>query len=129
MEYQRDEHRIHLVVFHLIWTPKRRKKVLLGKVATRCKEIIENKCEEKGWKIIALAIEPDHIHLFVRVFPTDAASEVGRQIKGITSHHLRKEFSELLKLPSLWTRSYFVSTAGNVSSEIIKRYIAAQNGL
>lgn len=129
MEYQRDEHRIHLVVFHLIWTPKRRKKVLIGKVAARCKKIIESKCEEKGWKIIELAIDPDHIHLFVRVFPTDAASEVVRQIKGITSHHLRKEFSELLKLPSLWTRSYFVSTAGNVSSEIIKKYIAAQKGL
>jgi putative transposase len=129
MEYQRDEHRIHLVVFHLIWTPKRRKRVLMGKIAFRCKEIIESKCEEKGWKIIELAIEPDHIHLFVRVFPTDAASEVVRQIKGITSHHLRKEFSELLKLPSLWTRSYFVSTAGNVSSEIIKKYIAAQKGL
>jgi putative transposase len=129
MEYQRDEHRIHLVVFHLIWTPKRRKRVLIGKVAVRCKEIIEGKCEEKGWKIIELVIEPDHIHLFLRVFPTDAASEVVRQIKGITSHHLRKEFLELLKLPSLWTRSYFVSTAGNVSSEIIKKYIAAQKGL
>lgn len=129
MEYQRDEHRIHLVVFHLIWTPKRRKRVLIGKVAVRCKEIIENKCEEKGWKIIELAIEPDQIHLFIRVFPTDAASEVVRQIKGITSRYLRKEFSELLKLPSLWTRSYFVSTAGNVSSEIIKKYIAAQKGI
>jgi putative transposase len=102
---------------------------LIGKVAVRCKEIIEGKCEEKGWKIIELVIEPDHIHLFLRVFPTDAASEVVRQIKGITSHHLRKEFLELLKLPSLWTRSYFVSTAGNVSSEIIKKYIAAQKGL
>jgi putative transposase len=97
----------------------------MGKISIRCKEIIESQCEEKGWKIIELAIEPDQIHLFVRGFPTDAASEVIRQIKGITSHHLRKEFSELMKLPSLWTRSYFVSTAGNVSSEIIKKYIAA----
>ncbi|MFA5048245.1 MAG: hypothetical protein WC516_04455 [Patescibacteria group bacterium] len=24
MDYQRDEHRVHLVVFHLVWTPKRR---------------------------------------------------------------------------------------------------------
>jgi len=46
--------------------------------------------------------------------------------KGITSFHLRKEFPHLLKLPSTWARSYFASTAGNVSQQTIQRYIAAQ---
>jgi putative transposase len=129
VDYQRDEHRVHLIVYHLVWTPKRRKKVLVGKIATRCREIIEAKCEEKSWQIIELAIQPDHLHLFIRIWPSDAASEVLRQIKGITSHPLRAEFPELLKLPSLWTRSYFASSAGNVSSEVIKKYIEAQKGL
>jgi serine/threonine protein kinase len=40
---------------------------------------------------------------------------------------LRKEFSELHRLPSLWTRSCFASTAGNVSSETVQRYIEAQS--
>ncbi len=31
-----------------------------------------------------------------------------------------------LKLPSLWTRSYYCGTAGNMSSETIKKYIANQ---
>ncbi|WP_196219505.1 transposase, partial [Microcystis aeruginosa] len=41
-------------------------------------------------------------------------------------HHLRKEFPELLKLPTLWTPSYFCSTAGNASTETIKKYIENQ---
>jgi hypothetical protein len=48
MEYQRDEHRVHLIVYHLIWTPKRRNPVLKGKVAQECRRLIESKCSEKG---------------------------------------------------------------------------------
>lgn len=129
MDYLRDEHRVHLIIYHLVWTPKRRKPVLIDKVATRCKEIITAKCEEKGWQILELAIQPDHIHFFVQVWPSDSAATVVKEIKGITSHNLRKEFPQLLKLPSMWTRSYFSATAGNVSSETIKKYIEAQKGL
>lgn len=129
MDYQRDEHRVHLIVYHLVWTPKRRKAVLKGDIAVRCKELIKAKCEEKGWTILELAIQPDHIHIFIQVWPTDSPANVVKNIKGITSNRLRKEFPELLKLPSLWTRSYFAATAGNVSSETIKKYIEAQKGL
>jgi putative transposase len=128
MEYQRDEHRVHLVVFHLVWTPKRRKPVLVGAVAKDCKELLEKKCSEKGWVILQLAIQPDHIHLFVRVWPDTSASEIIKECKGITSHELRAKYPELHKLPSLWTRSFFVATAGNVSQETIQKYIAAQRG-
>jgi putative transposase len=127
-EYQRDEHRVHLIIYHLIWCPRRRKPVLVGPVAARCRELIEGKCDEKGWKILALAIQPDHIHLFVRVWPDTSAVDVVKECKGLTAVHLRKEFPHLLKLPSMWTRSYFASTAGNVSQETIQRYIVAQTG-
>jgi len=127
-DYQRDEHRIHLIVYHLIWCPKRRKPVLVGAVATRCRELIEAKCAEHGWDIRALAIQPDHIHLFVRAWPSDSAAEVVKECKGITSFALRREFPQLCKLPSMWTRSYFAATAGNVSQDTIQRYIDAQTG-
>jgi putative transposase len=130
MDYQRDEHRVHLVVYHLVWTPKRRKAILIGQVAKDCKALIERKCTERAWKILELAVQPDHIHLFVRVFPSDSAAEVVKECKGITSHELRAKYPDLKsKLPSLWTRSYFAASAGNVSSETIKRYIEAQKGL
>jgi putative transposase len=130
MDYQRDEHRVHLIVYHLIWCPKRRKALLTGKLKERLVQLIEQKCLEKGWDIFELAVQPDHLHLFVRLWPSDSAAEVVKELKGFTSYHLRQEFQPILsKLPSLWTRSYFASTAGNVSAETISAYIEAQKGI
>lgn len=128
MEYQRDEHRVHLVIYHLIWCPKRRKPVLKGLVAKDCEQLIRQKCAVKGWKVLELAIQPDHIHLFIRAFPSDSAADIIKELKGITANQLRKTYPELLKLPSMWTRSYFASTASNVSKETIAQYIEAQKG-
>jgi putative transposase len=103
--------------------------VLVGSVAARCRELIEGKCEEQGWAILALAaMQPDQIHLLVRVPPSDSAAKVVKACKGITSFPLRRELPHLLKLPSMWTRSYFSSTAGNVRQQTIQRYIDAKTG-
>jgi putative transposase len=119
-----------LIVYHLIWIPKRRKPVLTGPIAPDCRKLIEQKCTEKGWSVLELAIQPDHIHLFVRVWPTDSAADVVKECKGLTAYELRKKYPAILKkLPSLWTRSYFASTAGNVSAATIQHYIASQRGM
>jgi putative transposase len=62
------------MVYPLLWCPKRRKPVLVGPVATRCRELLAGTCAEKGGAILALAIEPDHVHLCVRVWPSDSAA-------------------------------------------------------
>ena len=126
MEYQRDEHRVHLIVYHIIWCPRRRKPVLVGDVSKECEQIIREKATVMGWEVLELSIQPDHIHLFIRTWPSDSASDVVKECKGATSRILRGHFPVLRRLPSLWTRSYFASTAGNVSSETIKRYIEQQ---
>jgi putative transposase len=128
-DYPRDEHRVHLLLFHLVWTPKRRKPVLVGEVAKDCRRIIEAKCEEKGWILKELAIQPDHLHLFIQVWPDDSVSNVVKELKGITAFELRKKHVQLLKLPSMWTRNYFAATVGKVSAETIQKYITAQKGL
>ena len=93
--------------------------------AKRKHQIFAELAVEKGWDILALKVAPDHVHLFVSVKPTDTPHFVIKAFKGRSSYVLRKEFPELLKLPSWWTSSYFVSTAGNVSNEAIRRYIQA----
>jgi putative transposase len=125
-EYRRESHVVSLVNFHFVWIPKRRKKVLIGDVAKRLRQIVWEACYEKGWEVIALEIMPDHVHLFVNVSTSDTPHKVIKLIKGRSSRLLRAEFPHLLKLPSLWTHSYFVSSAGNVSSETIKQYIENQ---
>jgi putative transposase len=59
----------------------------------------------------------DHVHLFVNCPPTLAPCEIIFRVKGWSSRVLRQEFPHLPRLPLLWTRSYFVGTAGNVSSD------------
>lgn len=127
MNYIKDEYRVHLIIYHLIWCTKRRKKILINNIKIDCEQIIKQKCLEKGWNILELAVQPEHIHLFVQSFPTISAYDIIKECKGITSYYLRKNYSELKKLPCLWTRSYFASTAGNVSAETIQQYIEAQS--
>lgn len=122
-EYQHYNHSVGLSVVHLVWIPKRRRKVLIGEVKTRLIQIFQELAIEKGWAIRALEVAPDHIHLFVEIHPTDAINQVVKAFKGRSSNYLRKEFEHLKKMPSMWTNSYFFSTAGNVSAETIQRYI------
>jgi putative transposase len=125
--YQRDEHRVHYIAYHLIWSPKRRKPILVGAIAEDCAKYINEKCLEKGWKILNISIQPDHVHLFVQTFPAISAELVVKECKGYSSYLLRQKYPETKKLPCLWTKSYFASTAGMVSSETIKKYIEAQS--
>jgi len=127
MEYQHSRTKMFLINYHLVWCPKRRKPVLVGEVKTRLEQIIREVAEERGMRILALVVNPDHVHLFVSTDPTIPAHKIIRAFKGRSSRLLRQEFPELLKLPSLWTRSYFVSTAGKVSSKTIQEYIEMQS--
>ena len=125
-EYRHESNAVSLLNYHFVFIPKRRKKVLVGAVAERLQQIICELVVENRWKIIAMEVMPDHVHLFLNVKPPDDPSSIMRKIKGRASHHLRKEFPELLKIPTLWTPSYFVSTAGNICTETVKKYIEQQ---
>ena len=127
LDSQRDEQQVHLMVSHLIWCPKRWRKVLVHQSGTRCEDLLHQTCDEKGWTMLELAVQPEHVQLFVRVWPWVRAADVVKECKGGSAFTLRKEFPELLKLPALWTRSYFASTAGNLSRETIQRSIEAQS--
>jgi putative transposase len=126
MEYKSNSRQVYLINYHLVWCPKRRKKILAGKIKERLEQIIKQVANEKKIEILALEIMPDHLHLFVSTYPQLEIHKLVKLFKGRSSNSLRKEFPELLKIPSLWTRSYFVSTAGNVSSDTIRKYIEAQ---
>jgi putative transposase len=116
--------------YHFVWCPKYRKPILTGDVELRLKSLVERKADELGCKILALEVMPDHVHLFIQANPLLAPNSIVGALKGYTSHELREEFSSLRSsLPTLWTRSYFVSTHGHVSSETIKKYVEEQQGI
>ncbi len=126
-DFRRDNTSVSLVNYHFVWIVRRRRKLLTGEIDKRLKELIHEAVQSIDCSVIALETDLDHVHLFVNAHPRLAPYQIMHKVKGVTSHELRKEFPLLkTRLPSLWTRSYFVSTAGNVSSATIKRYVEEQ---
>ena len=121
--YRHDSHRLGLATVHLVWIPKRRKKVLTGNIRLRLADIFQSVASDKKWFIRSLEIAPDHLHLLVEYDATHSIAEVARAFKGRSSRLLRQEFPSLLKLPSLWSKSYFYETTGKISTAKIKAYI------
>jgi putative transposase len=124
--YRHNRTSVSLLNYHFVWTVRRRRQVLTGPVAERLKVLIQETAAALECTVVALEVLPDHVHLFLNCPPTLAPDQLMFRIKGRSAHTLRNEFPALLTLPSMWTRSYFVSSAGNVSSETIRRYIAEQ---
>lgn len=115
--------------YHFVWCPKYRRKVLVGNIEKRLRELLIERVKEIGCKLISLEIMPDHVHIFLEAQPIDTPNRIVANLKGYTSRILREEFPELkTRLPTLWTRSYFVSTHGHVSMDVIKKYIEEQKG-
>ena len=114
--------------YHTVWCPKYRRKVLIGPIETRLKEIIEQICLECQAEMEELEVMPDHVHLLVSVDPQFGIHRLIKLIKGRSSRFLRQEFPALKrKVPSLWTNAYFVGTTGGAPLSLIKQSIEQQN--
>lgn len=124
--YQSNNNIVFNCRFHVVFCPKRRKPVLVNGIEARFKEILNQVCDDICVDILASEVMPDHVHLALNVDPQFGINRVVKRIKGVSSRYLRQEFPELLKLPSLWTNSYFVSTFGDVSKQKILEYIKRQ---
>ncbi|MFX3628855.1 MAG: IS200/IS605 family transposase [Ectobacillus sp.] len=126
-EYRITNTTVSLLNYHFVFCPRYRRKIFLkAEVEQRFKELVHEVCEELKIQIVALECDQDHTHMFLNALPSLSPADMMAKIKGVTSKKLREEFPHLRHLPSLWTRSYFVSTAENVSSETIKRYVEQQ---
>ncbi len=113
--------------YHLIWCPKYRSNVLVYNVEKRLIELLKEKADEIDIKIEKMSIMPDHVHLFVKSRPTASPHWIVQQFKGHSSRVLRMEFDDLRsRLPSLWTRSYYVESCGHISDATVKKYIEDQ---
>jgi len=126
MKYKHNNTPVIMINYHIVFCPRYRRKLLVGNIQKRLSEIFDEVAKENKWEIIAKEIMPDHVHLFVYADVRTRPEIVVKRFKGRSSRYLRKEFPELLKMPTLWTRSYFLSTAGNVSSAAIQSYIERQ---
>ncbi len=117
---------VYQCAYHVVWCPKYRHRVLVDSVAQALSEMINTICKENQWKIIAKEIQPDHIHLFLTIPPAISMAHAMKILKGTTARKLFVAFPDLKKKlwdGHLWSPSYYIGTAGNVSAAAIQRYI------
>jgi putative transposase len=125
--YRKNADCVYNLHYHLVWCPKYRKAVLIGPVEDALRQLLAEKAPTLDVEIEALEVMPDHVHWFVSAPPTEAPQHLANQFKGYTSRRLRQQFPHLRsRLPTLWSRSYYIGSAGAVTEETVKRYIAQQ---
>lgn len=125
--YRKTNHTVSLIYYHFVFCPRYRRKIfLIDNVEERFRALVKEKCEELEINVIAIKCGEDYAYMLLDCLPVKGPSEIMEQIKRYTTSILRDEFSELAKMQSLWTRSYFVSTDVNVQDETIREYVESQ---
>ncbi len=127
-ELRHDRHTVSLLTDHMVFSPKYRGKILVGDIAMIAEGIICKTCKELGIEIIGIAVNPDHVHLFIKYPPKYSVSYIAKMLKGKSSRVLRKEFPELKKWcgDHLWAPSCYHGSVGH-GWDVVERYISAHN--
>jgi putative transposase len=129
--YRKGAHTRHDLKVHLVWIPKYRKKILIGEVARRVRDVIRQVAMEHELEIISGKVARDHVHVLVAYRPHQSISDIVQWLKGISSRILLQEFAHLRKQcwgRHLWARGYFATTTGNITDSMVEEYIAEQEG-
>ena len=130
MKYKSNRNVVYSCKYHVVWCPKYRRPILINGIDSRLKELIMDTCKRLCVDVIEMEIMPDHVHLLLEVDPQFGINKAVKQMKGYTSKTLREEYPHLkMKMPSLWTNSYFVSTVGGAPLSVIKQYIENQKNV
>jgi len=120
---------VYNVNYHIVWSVKYRRAVLLGRVEKRLKTLLDEIAADKGFKIGTMDVMPDHVNVLVSAHPKISASYIYKMLKGISARKLLMEFSSLnrqLWRGHLWSPSTYVETIGHISEEAVRRYIEDQ---
>jgi putative transposase len=129
--YRLGSHRKTDMKVHLVWIPKYRKRVLTGEVAERARDILRKIAMEHELTIISGKIAPDHVHMFISYRTDMSVSKIVQYLKGISSRVLMQEFAHIRKIfwgRHFWARGYLAVSSGNVTDQMIQKYIEEQEG-
>lgn len=132
MDYTSRNHSKYLLMSHLIFVCKYRKKLLI-KFGNEIKQLFLDIAEEKDLSIIEMEVDKDHIHILVKYNPTQSILEIVRHFKQISTYRIWRQNNNHLILrkqfwteKTFWSDGYFACSIGNVSKETIQKYIENQ---
>ena len=127
-EYQSLSHTQWNCKYHIVFIPKRRKKVIFGKLRKHLGQLFHELAKQKGCKIEEGHLMPDHVHMCISIPPKYAVSNVVGFIKGKSAISIARQFMGKTKNftgENFWARGYFVSTVG-LDEDVVKAYIRDQ---
>jgi putative transposase len=127
MTWRSSSHARYDCRYHLIWFPKRRKKLGDAELREWVAGTITQAGEEYDIEVEELSVEEDHVHLLVSFPPRYAVAKVVGILKGISARRAFQRFAWLRErfwAGELWEDGYAVRTVGDrVTADIVKRYI------
>ena len=127
--FKRLSHAIWHCMYHIVWTPKYRYRILKGEIKVEVEHCIKVFSEQKGCMIEELNVQEDHVHLVLLVPPKVSISDIVGVLKGRTAIRLFNKYKRLKNRPywgnHFWSKGYCVDTVG-LDAEMIKRYVKYQ---
>ena len=126
MNYCTGTHTKQKLIYHLVWIPKLKMRLLQGNIAKRIEEILHQCAKLNGWRIDKLSIEPDHIHILVQLKANISVSKAVQLLKDGSSKIVRNEYPQLEEFlwgDSFWEDGYFAETVGQINREKIRSYV------
>jgi len=126
-EYQSLSHTRWDCKYHVVFIPKRRRKLIFGKLRKQIGELLHDLANQKGSEILEGHLMRDHIHMCISIPPKYSVSHVVGFIKGKSAIAISREFGRKRNFTgeSFWARGYFVSTVG-LDEEMVRAYIREQ---
>ncbi|MCD9008209.1 IS200/IS605 family transposase [Luteimonas sp. XNQY3] len=127
-KYQSLSHSQLECLYHVVFIPKRRRRVLYKELRIHLGEVFRRLAEQKESRVEEGHLMPDHVHMMLRIPPKLAVSQVVGYIKGKSAIHLAWVYAERKRNfvgQHFWARGYFVSTVGR-DEAVIREYIRNQ---
>ncbi|WP_369681969.1 IS200/IS605 family transposase [Malonomonas rubra] len=125
--YNSTRHAKFLICYHFIWCPKYRKGILDTPATVEVvKAALEDVATDLSCEIVALEVMPDHVHISLSAIPALSPAEIVARLKSKSGARVAAKFPKLMKRGRIWSRSYFCSTLGSASVDVVKRYIENQ---
>ena len=120
---------VYSLQYHIVWCTKYRRKVLTAGADEDCKQLLLDLAEEYGFRIPAMEVMPDHVHVLIDAKPQFYISDMVKIMKGTLARRLfllHPEMKEKLWGGHLWNPSYCVVTVSGRSREQVEEYIRSQ---
>lgn len=117
-----------LCKYHIVFSPKYRRKIIFANIRESIGEILKDLCKYKGVEIIEGHLMPDHVHMLVSIPPKISVSSFMGYLKGKSSLMIFDKHANLkykFGNRKFWAEGYFVSTVG-LNEVTVKKYIQQQ---